>query len=73
MTDAFIRVPHLVEGDKIDNAAVTTGSGAVYRQRTECYPGDTFPVSGPLTLALQEQKAANDEEFNRTFLLLVAA
>lgn len=36
MTDAFVRVPHLVEGDKIDNTLVR---GDVYRQRVETYPG----------------------------------
>lgn len=41
MTDAFVRVPKLVEGDKIDNTLVR---GDVYRQRVETYNGSPVNI-----------------------------
>jgi len=47
-TDSFVRVPIILEEESvhIDNASVTTGSGAVQRQRVEAYLGDSTQI-GP--------------------------
>ncbi len=54
-TDAVVRVPHLVEGDKVDNALVTTSEGSVYRQRVEAYISDGAGTANTKQLGTQLQ------------------
>ena len=49
MTDGFVRITPDSSGKAIDNTVYTRDGLEIYRQRTECYAGETFPVSGPLT------------------------
>lgn len=49
MSDGFVQIHPDAQGKKIDNSVLTVGGLQVYRQRVEAYPGETFPVSGPIT------------------------
>lgn len=68
MADSFVRVPHLIEGDKIDNSLLTTQAGQVYRQRVETFNGNPALVdtSGRLRssqlLTLFDGKIMNAED-----------
>lgn len=42
MSDAYVEVPEQYGGKKIDNALLTVGGQAVYRQRVEAYPAGIF-------------------------------